>query len=161
MTFKGLFTGIDRYVSPEINWLSCANRDATALHALFTDSLGGETTLLTDGQATTAAIRECFDRLAASDPDDVVVIAFSGHGTETHELVAHDTDPYDLPATTIPLTMLGEWCARIPARRLLIVLDCCFSGGMGAKALQVEGIPRDIQSVEGKLNQISGQGRVI
>jgi helicase len=161
MTFKGLFIGIDRYVSPEINWLSCANRDATALHALFTDSLGGETTLLTDGQATTAAIRECFDRLAASDPDDVVVIAFSGHGTETHELVAHDTDPYDLPATTIPLTMLGEWCARIPARRLLIVLDCCFSGGMGAKALQVEGIPRDIQSVEGKLNQISGQGRVI
>jgi helicase len=161
MTFKGLFIGIDRYASAEINWLSCASRDATALHALFTGTLGGETTLLTDGQATAAAIGQCFDRLVASDPDDVVVIAFSGHGTETHELVTHDTDPYDLAATTIPLTTLGEWCARIPARRLLIVLDCCFSGGMGAKALQVEGFPRDIQSVEGKLNQISGQGRVI
>jgi helicase len=34
-------------------------------------------------------------------------------------------------------------------------------GRDGAKALQVEGFPRDIQSVEGKLNQISGQGRVI
>ncbi len=43
----------------------------------------------------------------------------------------------------------------------MIVLDCCFSGGMGAKALQVEGVPRDIQSVEGKLNQISGEGRVV
>ena len=75
--------------------------------------------------------------------------------------MAHDTDPYDLAATTIPLTTLGEWCARIPSRRLLIVLDCCFSGGMGAKALQVEGVARDIQSVDGKLNQISGQGRVI
>jgi len=32
---------------------------------------------------------------------------------------------------------------------------------MGAKALQVVGFPRDIQSVEEKLNQISGQGRVI
>ena len=48
MAFKGLFIGIDRYASPGVNWLSCASRDATALHALFTDTLGGETTLLTD-----------------------------------------------------------------------------------------------------------------
>jgi helicase len=161
MAFKGLFIGIDRYSSAEINWLSCASRDATALHALFSDTLGGETRLLTDGQATVAALRESFEQLSTTDADDVVVIAFSGHGTETHELVAHDTDPYDLAATTIPLTTLGEWCARIPSRRLLIVLDCCFSGGMGAKALQVEGVARDVQSVEGKLNRISGQGRVI
>ena len=85
--FKGLFIGIDRYASPETNWLSCANRDATALHALFTDTLGGETMLLTDEQATVAAIRERFGQLANCIPDDVVVIAFSGHGTETHELV--------------------------------------------------------------------------
>src|ERR1700686_1025348 len=161
MAFKGLFIGIDRYASPEINWLSCAGRDAIALHALFTDALGGDTTLLTDGEATVPRIRECLEALTASSPDDVVVIAFSGHGTETHELVTHDTDPYNLAATTIPLTNLGEWCARIPARRLLIVLDCCFSGGMGAKALQAEGFPRDIQSVEAKLNHISGHGRVI
>jgi helicase len=107
------------------------------------------------------AIRDSFEQLAASDPDDIVVIAFSGHGTETHELVAYDTDPYDFETTAISLTTLGDWCARIRARRLLIVLDCCFSGGMGAKALQVEGVPRDIPSVESKLNQISGQGRVI
>jgi helicase len=65
-----------------------------------------------------------------------VVIAFSGHGTETHELVAHDTDPRDIARRAISLTTLGELCSRIPSRRLLIVLDCCFSGGMGAKALQ-------------------------
>src|SRR5215469_15433687 len=94
-------------------------------------------------------------------PDDVVVIAFSGHGTETHELVAYDTEPFNLEGTTIPLTTLGDWCARIPVRRLLIVLDCCFSGGLGAKALQVEMRPRDIHSVDAKLNQISGNGRVI
>lgn len=161
MSFKGLFIGIDRYASPEINWLSCATRDATALHALFTDTFGGDTALLTDALATVTAVRERFEQLASSDPDDIVVIAFSGHGTETHELVAYDTDRYDFDTTAIPLTTLGDWCARIPARRLLIVLDCCFSGGMGAKALQVEGVPRDIPSVESKLNQISGQGRVI
>ena len=76
-----------------------------------------------------------------------------GHGTETHGLVTYDTEPFNLANTTIPLTTLGEWCARIPARRLLIILDCCFSGGMGAKALQAEARPRDIQSVDAKLNR--------
>lgn len=161
MAFKGLFIGIDRYASPGVNWLSCSGRDAMALHALFTDTLGGDTALLMDGQATLAEIRANFERLATADPDDVVVISFSGHGTETHELVAYDTEPFNLDETTIPLTTLGEWCARIPARRLLIILDCCFSGGMGAKALQVEALPRDLDSVDAKLNQISGQGRVI
>ena len=161
MAFKGLFIGIDRYASTEINWLSCASRDARALHALFTDTLGGETALLTDEQATMAAIEDRFGQLAACSADDVVVVAFSGHGTETHELVGFDTNPRDLTRTTIPLARLGEWCARIPSRRLLIVLDCCFSGGMGAKALHVEGVPRDMQSVDGKLNQISGEGRVV
>ena len=48
MAFKGLFIGIDRYASPGIEWLSCSGRDAIALHALFTDTLGGDTTLLMD-----------------------------------------------------------------------------------------------------------------
>ena len=161
MAFKGLFIGIDRYASPGIEWLSCSGRDAMALHALFTDTLGGDTTLLMDEEATLGSIREKFEHLATVDPDDVVVIVFSGHGTETHELVAYDTEPFNLANTTIPLTTLGEWCARIPARRLLIILDCCFSGGMGAKALQAEARPRDIQSVDAKLNEISGTGRII
>ncbi len=68
MAFKGLFIGIDRYDSPEINWLSCATRDAKALHALFTDTLGGETMLLTDEQASVAAIRERFDLARTTIP---------------------------------------------------------------------------------------------
>ena len=161
MSFKGLFIGIDRYAFPGVNWLSCARRDAAALHGLFTDSMGGETVLLTDEQATRAAVEEKFRRLEGAAPDDVVVVAFSGHGSETHELVAYDTDPYDIPGTSIPLTTLGEWCARIPCRRLLIVLDCCFSGGMGAKALQVDARARSLESVDAALNRISGEGRVV
>jgi len=63
MAFKGLFIGIDRYASPGIDWLSCSGRDAMALHALFSDTLGGDTTLLMDSDATVAAIRENFDGL--------------------------------------------------------------------------------------------------
>jgi uncharacterized caspase-like protein len=99
--------------------------------------------------------------LEGAPPRHIVVVAFSGHGSETHELVAYDTDPYDIPGPSIPLTTLGEWCARIPRRRLLIVLDCRFSGGMGAKVLQFDARARPLKSVDAELNRISGEGRAV
>jgi helicase len=75
--------------------------------------------------------------------------------------VTFDTDPYDVAGTSIPLATIGEWCARIPCRRLLVILDCCFSGGMGAKALQVDARARALDSVDTELNRISGEGRVV
>lgn len=161
MAFRGLFIGVDRYSSPGINWLSCAKRDAEALHALFGDTFGDGGVLLADAQATRAAIQTQFDSLVACDPDDLVVIAFSGHGSETHELVPYDADRHDLEHTAIPLATLTEWFSRIPARRLVCILDCCFSGGMGAKALHVDAVPRDIPSEESLLSQLAGEGRLI
>ena len=114
-------------------------------------TMDGETVLLTDEQATQAAIQEEVWRLETAATHDVVVVAFSGHGSETHELVAYDTDPDDIAGTSIPLTIPGEWCARIPCRRLLIVLDCCFSGEMGAKALQVDARPRQTSPLSARL----------
>ena len=135
MAFYGLFIGIDRYSSADVNWLSCARRDAVAMHALFTDTLGIGATLLVDADATRAAIESEFLRLFSATEVDVVVIYFSGHGTTTHQLVAHDTDLSVLDESTISLDTLTEWFARIPASRLICILDCCFSGGMGARGL--------------------------
>jgi ATP-dependent DNA helicase len=66
MAFRGLFIGIDRYASTEITWLSCAQRDAMALHALCTDTLGGEAILVTDGVSKVLVIGAQLDVLAAS-----------------------------------------------------------------------------------------------
>ena len=90
MAFRGLFIGVDRYISTGIDELTCARRDAMALEALFSDTLGGTTVLLTDAEATRQGIEAAFGELTACDPEDTVVIAFSGHGSETHELVTHD-----------------------------------------------------------------------
>jgi replicative superfamily II helicase len=161
MTFHGLFIGIDRHASQGINWLSCAKRDAIALHALFADTLGGETVLLTDHEATRAAIETHFTRLSECSADDMVVITFSGHGSESHELVTYDADPADLSRTAIPLDQLADWFSRIPARRLVCVLDCCFSGGIGAKVLKIDAQPRSLSSTDALLIQLSGEGRLI
>jgi len=159
--FRGLFIGIDRYESARIRWLNCARRDAVALHALFSDTLGDGAELLIDEQATSAAIEAGFARLAASAVDDVVVVAFSGHGSETHELVAYDADDRDLAATALPLATISGWLDRIPARQVILLLDCCFSGGMGAKVVAVPSAPRSLASTTQALEHLSGSGRLI
>jgi helicase len=161
MAFLGLFVGIDRYASPADSRLTCARRDATALHAPAADTFGVSGTLLTDGQATRSAIEREFAALAACDRDDVVFMLFSGHGMPTHELVTYNADVADLPDTCVPLSALTEWFSRIPARRLVCVLDCCFSGGMGAKVLVSDLVPRDQTSPEATLSVLSGAGRLI
>jgi helicase len=158
---RGVFIGINRYRSVDINELRYAERDARALHALFTDTLGAGAGLLVGEQATRAAIEEQFSLLREVGPDDFVVIGFSGHGSETHELVTYDADIGDLAATCIPLDLLTDWFKRIPSRQLLCVLDCCFSGAMGAKVLQVESKPRSLLSEAALLDQLAGDGRLI
>lgn len=159
--FRGLFIGIDRYESTSISELRYAERDARALHALFTDTLGEGAELLVGQQATRAAIEERFSQLTQVAPEDFVVIGFSGHGSETHELVAYDADLLDLANTCIPLDQLTEWFKAIPAGQLVCVLDCCFSGAMGAKVLQVESTPRTMLSEAALLEQMAGEGRLI
>ncbi len=158
---RGLFIGIDRHASARIKWLSCARRDATALHALFSDTFGGNNSLIVDEQATRLQIKHSFEELQNATEEDMVVITFSGHGSETHELITYDADVINLPDTSIPLELLGEWISKIPARNLILVLDCCFSGGMDVKGLQVEAVPRDLPSTESRLQQLSGKGRLI
>ena len=140
MAFVGKFIGIDRYRSPHVNWLCCARRDAVALEALFADTLGGDTALILDEEATHARIEAELNELT---------------------MVTYDADPRHLPQTAIPLEELAVWFSRIPARRLILLLDCCFSGGIGAKVLNVDALPRRMESVEARLAQMSGEGRLI
>src|ERR1700733_4454875 len=158
---RGVFIGIDRYQSPDISELRFAERDARALHALFADSLGDGAELLLGGDATRTRIAAQFAALGHVDPDDFVVIGFSGHGSETRELVTYDADVLDLERTCVSLDELIEWFRAIPARRLVCVLDCCFSGAMGAKVLQVESTPRKLLSEASLLDQLAGEGRLI
>ena len=165
--FHGLFVGVNRYASTDIDNLASAVRDASALHALYSDNLGDTCRLITDSDATTARLRaELRELQTTSSENDVVVIAFSGHGSDTHEIVTYDADLYDLPSTALPLDELTELVSAIPAKHLLVVLDCCFSGGAGAKVLNAPLAPRGGPggvplSTEALLNKMAGTGRLI
>ncbi|WP_330266265.1 DEAD/DEAH box helicase [Streptomyces griseorubiginosus] len=166
--FRGLFIGINRYQSPYISNLASAVRDATALNALFADNLGeADCTLVADADATLERTRaELVSLRTTSSEDDTVVIAFSGHGSDTHELITYDADPHNLAATSLALDEFTELVGNIPARHLVVVLDCCFSGGAGAKVLKAPLLPKGGRggvplSTEALLDQMAGTGRII
>lgn len=162
MTLRGLFVGIDRYASPSVSDLTCSVRDAQALYALWGDTLGSSSCiLLTNEQATLSNILSELNRLKSAAKDDVVFIHFSGHGSDTHHLVTHDCDPLLLDSTCLRLADLVQHFAEIPARNLILCLDCCFSGGAGAKVFHAPIASRSSLSPEALLQQLGGSGRVI
>jgi helicase len=162
-----LFVGINRYQTRRIRRLASGVRDARALHALFSDNLGGNSSLLLDAAATRSAIVAALEDLRdRSSAEDVVVVAFSSHGSDTHQLVTHDADPDNLPTTALPLDEFTDLISAIPARQLIVILDCCFSGGAGAKVLNAPLAPRGgfgglPMSTDARLDEMAGVGRLI
>jgi hypothetical protein len=122
-------------------------KDARDVHTLLVDPARGghppgNATLLLDGDATGAALRAALDELAArSTPDSSVVLYYSGHGgrleggPEAGEyLLPVDTDPSSaasVAATAVSGAEFSERLAAIPARKVLVVFDCCHAAGIG------------------------------
>src|SRR5258706_1356083 len=159
MATKAIFIGINKHRDPAIPELSGASRDATALWALFTDSvpsLSGR--LLVDAAATHADVSQAIlGTLATAAADDVIVISFAGHGSPDGNLVLHDTNATDLSATALPMASLAEAFKATKARAVLCILDCCFSGHAPARVLETDARPRSAFVLTG----VYGEGRIL
>jgi replicative superfamily II helicase len=160
MAILASFIGIDKYSSLVIRDLAGARRDATALWALFTDSIPNiQSELIIDTDATVERIYRVFDEtLEAATSDDVVILSFAGHGSPDHRLVVHNTDVNALEKSTISMTELAQRFKNSKAKAILCILDCCFSGGAPARVFEDGPVPRNLTN---PLNEISGKGRII
>lgn len=156
---RATFIGVDRHADENIRDLGGAARDATALWAILSDSIDGlNAPLLLDQDATclaaTTAIKQTIEQ---ADSDDVVVLSFAGHGTVDHRLVFHDTRVDDIPGSTFEMGKLAELFRLCRARAIILILDCCFSGGAPSRVLDLGVAPRNIEE---PLRELSGNGRV-
>lgn len=160
MALLASFIGVDKYVDMGIRDLNGARRDATALWALFSDTIPGiAADLIVDKEATVNRVRQALDTtLGAAGPDDTVVISFAGHGTHDQRLVLHDSSIHNLAGTTIPIEEVAEKFKKSSARAILFILDCCFSGGAPARVLESSPIPRNPGS---PLTDLAGEGRIL
>lgn len=160
MALLATFVGIGKYSDSTAPDLTGAVRDAKALWALFSDSLPDlQASLLLDEEATKAAIEEALDEtLDAAGPDDTALFFFAGHGTRAHQLAPHDVRREALGDTTIPMDELARRLSASKARAVIVILDCCFSGGATARVLQDVPAPRGGMTTVADLR---GTGRVI
>jgi len=129
----------------------------------------GHVHLLTGEQATRTAILSALDALShlpVSQP--TVIVYFSGHGyqvasptSEFYYLLPHGYDVNLLYQTCISGAEFADRLRAIPARKLVLLLDCCHAGGVGeakAPGLQMAKSPLPTEA-QGLLAE--GSGRVI
>lgn len=107
--------------------------------------------LLTDSQATKAAIRDAITKWLDvwEDEDTLVVFFFSGHGMYDLDDNGDENDPYDefivpydvecnpcapdavwLSETAIRDDELDSWLDELESNQIVIAINSCFSGGM-------------------------------
>ncbi len=150
-TLHLLTVGLNRYQNPRYNLTYCA-ADAEATAAAFAQRAGGlfadvKTHTLRDDLATKSALAEKFAEVArTAKAQDVFIFVYAGHGVMGEKpggqpgdneffLIPHDVtrmygDPELLAAKGVSRKDLEEWCARVPARKQLMLLDTCQSGGL-------------------------------
>jgi hypothetical protein len=111
VAIKATFVGIGKHRDTTIPELSGARRDATALWALFTDTIESlSARLLTDEAATHAEVSQAIlGTLSAAHEDDVVMIAFAGHGSPDGNLILFDTNAGDLSGTGLIDSECAWW----------------------------------------------------
>jgi metacaspase-1 len=129
---KALCIGINNYPGTSNDLQGCVN-DANDWSALLT-SLGFETSLMLDSQATRQNIKAGLGSLIASaGENDVIVFTYSGHGTQVIDVSGDEGDSYDEAIYVYDGTVLDDDLRAIidtmnPKSTLVMFSDSCFSG---------------------------------
>ncbi|HET6214581.1 MAG TPA: caspase family protein, partial [Micromonosporaceae bacterium] len=130
---KALVIATAGYDDPALARLRAPTHDADALAGVLGDpTIGGfDVELLTEADERTVR-RRIAAFFADRDRDDLLLLHFSCHGVKDNRgrlyLAARDTDLATLSATAIPASFVNDQLAETQSRRVVLVLDCCYSG---------------------------------
>ena len=166
-----LLTGVVSRYQFEPSWnLEGLAGDLQAMVDLFTGDLGYQHVPVMGLDPTAWQIQDALrDFCTAADrqPDDYVVVYLAGHGEilpvgDTgfeHILLPADASPADLRRRAVKSGDLAEWMlADTPVRRLLLIVDACYSG-MGGLDFARNALARTGTSAQ--LAQEEGSGVVV
>lgn len=168
--------GVGAYQHPEVSPLDFTRADAQAFHDLLVDPKGvglppDNVHLLLDERATLVNIKRAITSWLASraTEESTVLVFFAGHGGQEADrlgrdsearvsyLLAWDSHPEDLFSTALANDDFNKLLRVIRARRTIVFLDACHSGGVarqGARDIGVANLPSFEQLA-------AGEGRVV
>lgn len=143
-----LIIGISRYKNnvKGIPNLDYADVDAKAIYNFLQQPAAGgflreNMLLLSNEQATTAAIREALTNFVArASADDMLLIFFAGHGApdpfalQNLYLITYDTIYTDMAQTALAMPELGRYVDRnVKSKRVVLLFDACHSAGLATQ----------------------------
>lgn len=129
--------GVSTYQDSSYADLRFADDDARALAGLFSSMAGrgfgrAHVRTLVDVEATPGGIGAARSFLAQARRQDVVIVAFAGHGEygddEQYYFVGPTGKHTDLATTATSFDQMIGLFADLPARRRLLLVDTCASG---------------------------------
>lgn len=155
-----------------IRGLKYASKDALDFYNYLIHPKGGnfqpdQVLLLRDQAATRYAIEDAFNQIKQkAQGDDLVLLYFSSHGTPPDKFGGVHIVTYDAEVnpreriwqTAISEDLLREFIQGIRAKRLLVIMDACYSNG--AYAQIVGFLPAGGKSLDLEEDEGHGQSRI-
>ena len=156
-----LVVAVSQYRDPRLRKLRAPAADARRLAAVLADpEIGGcqVEVALDDDEATSRRRIAAF--FANRRPDDLLLAHFSCHGVKDEGgelyLAARDTEIGDLlSATGISAAWLNAQIGRTRSKRVVLLLDCCFSGSFPLGLRSRAGTQVDVH------DYLDGRGRAV
>ncbi|MGQ0572524.1 MAG: caspase family protein [Armatimonadota bacterium] len=139
-------------LEPKLQPLRCPENDVDGLNEVLTSPVYGQftQTVVLKNVPHHEALLKINQTLKRADRNDVVLIYYSGHGrldgAGRLHLATADTIEDALEATSIPVESIRNYVDVSPTSRVVLILDCCFSGAVGA-AFARGGVDDQLQRV--------------
>jgi hypothetical protein len=147
------------YDDPALQQLRSPRADAAALSEILRDpEVGGFSVDVLENELDHVVRQRLEEFFSDRDRDDLLLVHFSCHGVKDDDgnlyLATPNSKLRNLLSTTVPADFVRSVLESSRSRRILLLLDCCYSGAM------VKGAKSGTQQVAVK-EVLGGEGSVI
>ncbi|MGW4979222.1 caspase, EACC1-associated type [Streptomyces mirabilis] len=162
MASRALIIANSTYDDDHFATLPAAAADAAQLAAVLgAPDIGGfEVETLVDVEQRTA-LRTLESFFTRARPDDLLLLHLSLHGWKDLRnrlyFVMRDTERDYPGSTAISADTVGTWMSESRSRRIVVMLDCCYSGAFAMNALRRDAGAPTVDIAE----PFAGNGRVV
>ncbi|MFD4638879.1 caspase family protein [Lentzea sp. NPDC058436] len=148
------------FADPGLSSLRAPAHDAARLGEVLADPRIGAFHVRTLINTPAAEVNEAVeDFFADREPDDLLVLHFSGHGVKDEAGELHfatsSTKLARLAGTAVSADFVARRMNRSRSRRIVLLLDCCYSGAFGRGMVARAGGAVDLEE------QFGGSGRAV
>jgi hypothetical protein len=157
---SALIVANDEYQDANLGRLRAPTRDAEALARVLGDpAIGAFEVEVIYNQSEWKLRRAIGTFFADRSRDDLLLLHFSCHGVKDDSgqlyFATADTELANLDATAVPADFVNRHMTRSHSRRIVLLLDCCYSGAFARGMLARASTGVDLRE------RFEGRGRIV